>query len=111
MVGATAVINTGAQVGSHTVINTGAIVEHDCVVKDGAAVSPGAHLGGRVILERFAFVGTGAIVLSRVHIGERAVIAAGSVVTRDVPDRVLVMGTPGRIVERLDRGFDWKRAM
>jgi len=111
MVGATAVINTGAQIGNHTIVNTGAVVEHDCVVNDGAAVSPGAHLGGRVVLGKYAFVGTGAIVLSRVQVGAGAVIAAGAVVTHDVPERVLAMGVPGRIVERLNESFDWKRVM
>jgi acetyltransferase-like isoleucine patch superfamily enzyme len=50
-------------------------------------------------------------VLSRVNIGAGSVVAAGSMVTRDVPERVLVKGVPARIVERLDQGFDWKRVL
>jgi UDP-perosamine 4-acetyltransferase len=111
MVGATAVVNTDARIGNHVIINTGAVVEHDCVLEDGSAVSPGANLGGRVTLREHAFVGTGAIVLSRVNIGAGSVVAAGSVVTRDVPERVLVKGIPARIVEGLDQGFDWKRVL
>jgi len=86
-------------------------VECGCVLKDGAAVSPGTHRGGCVTLQRFAFIGTGASVLSQVRIGQRAVVAAVPAATGDVPDRVLVMGTPGHAVERLGRGFDWKRVM
>jgi maltose O-acetyltransferase len=44
-------------------------------------------------------------------IGQDAVIAAGSVVTMDVPDHVLVAGVPARMLARVDETFDWSRAM
>ena len=111
MVGATAVINSNAQIADNVIINTGAVVEHDCWVAEGAAVSPGAHLGGRVVLGRCSFVGTGAILNSRVAIGERTIVGAGAVVTRSLPDRVLALGVPARIVEKLDETFDWNRVL
>ena len=110
-VAATAVVNSNACVGDDVIINTGAVVEHDCRLAPGSAVSPGAHLGGRVTLGRNAFVATGAIVLSRLTVGDAAVIAAGSVVTRDVPARALVMGVPGRVVRELDKDFDWSQLL
>ena len=50
-----------------------------------------------------AFVGYGAVILPNVRIGERAVIGANSVVTRDVPSFAIAAGAPARIVERLSR--------
>jgi acetyltransferase-like isoleucine patch superfamily enzyme len=47
-------------------------------------------------------LGVGAIVLPGVTIGERAVVAAGSVVTRDVPPRAVVFGNPARVVRSWD---------
>jgi tetrahydrodipicolinate N-acetyltransferase len=44
------------------------------------------------------WIGTGATILPGVSIGERAVIAAGSVVTTDVPGGVVVGGNPARII-------------
>jgi maltose O-acetyltransferase len=44
------------------------------------------------------WVGGGAIILPGVHIGARAVIGAGSVVTRDIPDGVLAAGNPCRVI-------------
>ncbi len=111
VVGATAVINSNAQVADNVVVNTGAVVEHDCWVAEGAAVGPGAHLGGRVVLGRCAFVGTGAILNSRVAVGERSIIGAGAVVIRSLPDRVLALGVPARVVEQLDMTFDWNRVL
>jgi maltose O-acetyltransferase len=47
------------------------------------------------------WVGGGAIILPGVRIGSRAVIGAGSVVTRDVPEGVLAVGTPCRVVREI----------
>lgn len=44
-----------------------------------------------------AWIGAGAIVLKGVTIGARAIVAAGSVVTRDVPDDAIAMGNPARL--------------
>src|SRR5687767_153694 len=47
------------------------------------------------------WVGGGAIILAGVQIGSRAVIGAGSVVTRDVPDAVFAAGNPCRVIRPL----------
>lgn len=48
-----------------------------------------------------AWIASGVIVIGPVIIGENSVIGAGSVVTKDVPERVLVAGNPSRIVKNL----------
>jgi len=48
------------------------------------------------------WVGGGAIILAGVRIGSRAVIGAGSVVTRDVPDAVFAAGNPCRVIRPVD---------
>ncbi|TWO70883.1 sugar O-acetyltransferase [Caenimonas sedimenti] len=52
-----------------------------------------------------AWIGGGAIILPGVRIGDRAVIGAGSVVTRDVPDDVLAVGNPCKVIRRLTSPF------
>ena len=47
-----------------------------------------------------AWLGTGVVVLSGVRIGAGAVVSAGSVVTRDVPDNAVAAGVPARVVWR-----------
>jgi UDP-2-acetamido-3-amino-2,3-dideoxy-glucuronate N-acetyltransferase len=49
-------------------------------------------------LKKYCSIGAAAIVLGGVTIGEYAMVGAGSLVTRDVPDRALVLGTPAKIV-------------
>ncbi|HET9088458.1 MAG TPA: sugar O-acetyltransferase [Acidobacteriaceae bacterium] len=57
----------------------------------GAAISIGADV----------WVGSGAIILPGVNIGTRTVIGAGSVVSRSVPENVLALGNPCRVIRKL----------
>jgi acetyltransferase-like isoleucine patch superfamily enzyme len=54
---------------------------------------------GPVVVDDHSWLGTGVIVLSGVHIGTGAVVASGSVVTRDVPAGAIVAGVPARVVK------------
>jgi len=51
-------------------------------------------------VKRGASIGTSATILCGVTIGENAVVGAGSVVTRDVPDNTVVAGNPARILRK-----------
>ena len=59
-----------------------------------------------VVIGDNAWLGGGAVVLPGVTIGADAVVGAGSVVTRDVPPGVLVVGNPARVVRALLPGAD-----
>ena len=50
------------------------------------------------LVRRGASIGSGAVILCGMTIGERAMVGAGAVVTHDVPDDGLVCGVPGRLV-------------
>jgi len=62
-------------------------------------VYPEAFL--KTVVKKGASLGANATILPGITIGEGAMIAAGTVVTRDVPANALVMGNPGRIVRML----------
>jgi acetyltransferase-like isoleucine patch superfamily enzyme len=62
--------------------------------------APGAPLRG-AILRRACRIGGGAVLVPGVEVGEEAFVAAGSVVTNDVPARGVVMGVPARVVRRV----------
>ncbi len=53
------------------------------------------------VVRRGASIGTSATILCGVTIGERAIIGAGSVVTKDVPPNVIVAGVPAKVLKRL----------
>ena len=54
---------------------------------------------GPIIISDDVWVGVGAIVLGGVRIGKGAVIGAGAIVTRDVPDGAIALGQPARVVK------------
>ena len=54
---------------------------------------------GDIILEDDVWIGFGSIIMSGVHIGQGAVVAAGSVVTKDVPPYAIVGGVPAKVIK------------
>jgi maltose O-acetyltransferase len=61
-----------------------------------------AEFGKPIDIGADVWIGGGAIILPGVRIGSRAVIGAGSVVTRDVPEHVFAAGNPCRVIRSLD---------
>ena len=55
-----------------------------------------------IVIEDDVWIGAGAIITDAVRIGKGAVVAAGAVVTSDVPPRTVVGGTPARVLKTLD---------
>jgi len=115
--------------GSNITLGERVFFNFDCVVLDVCAVrigdhaqlGPGVHiytathpldaalrrrveLGRPVEIGADAWIGGRAVILPGVRIGARAVIGAGSVVTRDVPDAVLAAGNPCRVLRALADG-------
>jgi acetyltransferase-like isoleucine patch superfamily enzyme len=62
----------------------------------------------RTLVRKGASIGSGATILSRLSIGENAIVGAGSVVTRDVPPNTIVAGNPARILRRVEQTVEVK---
>lgn len=86
------------KVGSGVFISGGVMTANDNQM--GAQGYRAEHIVGPEIGDQVR-IGAGAILLPRIRIGDHAVIAAGSVVTRDVEAHSFMMGTPARVVRRL----------
>jgi acetyltransferase-like isoleucine patch superfamily enzyme len=55
-----------------------------------------------VIIEENVWIGANAVILPGVKIGKNSIVGAGSIVTKDVGENVIVAGNPARIIKRLD---------
>jgi len=101
-------LNAGVVVGSHTTfgchvnVNRSASVGHDNTLAFAASLGPAAVTAGGVSIGEAAFVGAGATVLPGIRVGRRALVGAGAVVTRDVPDRAVVVGNPARVLREVE---------
>lgn len=94
-------INSDARIRVHqrVTIGNGCAISHGFVCMDGNAHTiDGRRTVAPVEICDHVWIGTGVTVLPGVHIGEGAVVAAGAVITRDVPPACLVAGVPARVI-------------
>ncbi len=62
-----------------------------------------ATIGKPIVIERNVWIAAGATIIGGVTVGENAVVAAGSVVTKDVPRNTLVGGNPARVIRSIGK--------
>lgn len=111
--------------GKHTKIGINVFINFDCIFLDlggitiednvliapkvsllseGHPVSPASRQSlapGHIHIKKNAWIGANATILPGVTIGENAIVAAGAVVSKDVPDNVIVGGIPPKIIKSI----------
>jgi len=115
VIGRGSVVDNDVRIGARVRVQSCVYLTAFTVVEDDVFVGPGAtttnddtmlrhgpemRLRG-AILRRACRVGGGTVLTPGVEVGEEAFIAAGAVVTRDVPARAVVMGVPARVVREV----------
>lgn len=132
-----AIIRDRVEIGDNAVIMMGAIINIGAVIGEGSMIDMGAVLGGRamvgknchigagtvlagvvepasatpVVIEDDVMIGANAVVLEGVHVGKHAVVAAGAVVTHDVPEGMVVAGVPAHVIKARDEKTDSKTGL
>lgn len=113
------------EIGNYTHINRGCFLDArgGLIIGNNVSVSYNAKLvtGGHdynspqftgkflpVIIEDYAWIGINAVILQGVTIGEGAIVATGSVVTKDVPAYSVVAGIPAKIIGERKQGLNYK---
>ena len=113
-------VDFDVKIGSNVKIQNGSFLYHGLTVEDGVfigprvvftndvyprAITPDGKLKGAddwevgpILIKFGASIGTGAIIIPNVTVGRFALVAAGAVVSRSIPDHGLVMGVPARLV-------------
>lgn len=122
-------VGAGTKIGQAVYIDRGAVIGERCKIQNGVSVYRGVTIGDDVfvgpnatltndlvprahsanwqITETFiedgASIGANATIVCGVRLGRNCMVAAGAVVTRDVPPHALVMGAPARVVDYVTR--------
>lgn len=94
--------NVQITVGDHIEIGEGATIGRDVVIRsyDGHYIdTPGYKISEPIIIGKHVWIGQGATILKGVSIGDGSIIAAGSVVSKDVPAGCIAGGIPAKIIK------------
>ncbi|MEA4948056.1 MAG: sugar O-acetyltransferase [Petrimonas sp.] len=112
--------------GKNTKIGKNVFINFDCTfldlggitIEDGVLLAPKVNLlseghplspenrhtltVGHIHIKKNAWIGANATILPGITIGENAVVAAGAIVSKDVPDNTIVGGIPAKIIKKID---------
>ncbi len=123
-----AIIRSNVKIEKYAVIMMGAIINIGAIIKEGALIDMNSVIGARGIVGKYSHIGAGAVIagvleppslipcevgdfvligansviLEGVSIGNGAVIAAGSVVTHNVPPNTVYGGSPAKFIKNVD---------
>jgi acetyltransferase-like isoleucine patch superfamily enzyme len=109
-----AIVGRNCKVSSHTFVCEGVTIEDEVFVghsvtfindsypkattSDGQLQTEQDWAVERTVIKRGASIGSGSTILSKITVGEHAIIGAGSVVTKDVPPYAIVAGNPAKVL-------------
>jgi len=112
-------VGNRCKISSHTFICEGVTIEDNVFIGHGVTFINDSYprattaAGGlqteadwkveRTLIKKGASIGSGSTILSRVTVGENAIVGAGSVVTKDVSPNTIVAGNPAKLLRRIEQ--------
>lgn len=88
------------EIGENTIIGPNVMIfDHNHQFDSETGVKHKSFDIGEIVIGKNCWLGATCVILKNVHIGNNVIVAAGSVVTKDVPDGVIVGGIPAKIIK------------
>ncbi len=95
------VIDSYATISNFVTINRCSSIGHHTFIGEFTTINPNTHIAGNCIIGKNVQIGMSVTIFDGITIGNNSIIGAGSLVNKNVPDNVLVYGSPAQIIKNL----------
>ena len=95
------IITNDVSIGKGVLINLNCTVGHDSIISSFVEISPGVQISGGCEIGKYSVIGSNATILPNINVGTNVIIAAGAVVTKNIPSNCMVAGVPAEIKKEL----------
>ncbi|MGN7479715.1 acetyltransferase [Solibacillus silvestris] len=86
-------------IGDFTIILSGSVINHDCILKNNNILASCVNLSGGVQVKESCYIGASASIRNGVILNQGTLVGMGSVVIKDTPENVIIVGNPSRILD------------
>jgi sugar O-acyltransferase (sialic acid O-acetyltransferase NeuD family) len=97
------ILTVNIKIGNHVIINLNCTIGHDTIIEDYCSMMPTVKINGNNHLHKGVYVGTGATFIHQVTIGAWSTIGAGAVVVKDIPENVIAVGIPAKVIKHKEK--------
>lgn len=89
------------KIGDFVSINRNSSIGHHSFISDFVTINPGCNIAGNVLIGKNTQIGMGTNIIDGINVGKNSIVGAGSLVTKNVPDNVMVYGSPAQIIKKI----------
>ncbi|PQJ83302.1 NeuD/PglB/VioB family sugar acetyltransferase [Aliivibrio sifiae] len=100
-IGKMCIVNSDTTLRDGVVINTRALIEHGNIIGSCSNISTNVVLNGDVRVGEKTFIGSCTVSNGQINIGSNSTIGSGSVIIKNIPNNVVVAGSPTRLIREL----------
>ncbi len=102
-------ISCNVIIDNYTYINPQCNIGHDDIIEEGCMIAGFSNIAGVVHIGKWTYLGLSAAIKQTINIGNHVIVSMGAIVQRDVPDNMIIMGNPARIIARNEDGRVFSR--
>lgn len=96
------ICTVNVSIGNHSIINLNSTIGHEVKIDNFVTIAPNVSVSGNIYLKNLVEVGTGATLREKLEVGVGTVVGMGSVLTKSVDEKKVVVGNPARVIKSLD---------
>ena len=95
-------IHPEAYIGRCVFVGGSTVIAHHCKVGDSVLLGGGVIFGGQVSIGEYSLIGVGSVLQPGISIGKNVTLGIGSAVVKNLPDNVVALGIPAKVIRNVD---------